>query len=60
MSAKLLTDHHLKCPSLKKGCTGMSESTFVKMSHCWKSHVVAYTIIDLKRTHALISAHQVL
>ena len=27
--------------SLKRGCTGSSESTLVKMPHCWKSHVTA-------------------
>ena len=27
--------------SLKGGCTGSSESTLVKMSYCWKSHVAA-------------------
>ena len=27
--------------SLKGGCTGSSESTLVKMPHCWKSHVAA-------------------
>ena len=26
---------------LRGGCTGSSESTFVKMPHCWKSHVTA-------------------
>ena len=29
---------------LKRGCTGSSESTFVKMPHCWKSHVTAHII----------------
>ena len=38
MSVKLLTDHHLRFLSLKGGCTGSSESTLVKMPHCWKSH----------------------
>ena len=28
--------------SLKGGGTGLTESTVVKMSHCWKSHVVAH------------------
>ena len=37
MSVKLLTEHHLEFLS----CTGTSESTLVKMPHCWKSHVVA-------------------
>ena len=41
MSVKLLTDHHLEFLSLKGGCTGSSESTLVKMPHCWKSHVAA-------------------
>ena len=40
MSVKLLTEHHLEFLSLKRGCTGSSESTLVKMPHCWKSHVM--------------------
>ena len=35
MSVKLLTEHHLEFLSLKGGCTGSSESTLVKMPHCW-------------------------
>ena len=42
MSVKLLTEHDLEFLSLKGGCTGSSESTFVKMPHCWKSHVKAH------------------
>ena len=42
MSAKLLTEHHLEFLRLKGGCTGSSESTLVKMPHCWKSHVTAH------------------
>ena len=34
----LLTKHYLEFLSLKGGCTGSSESTLVKMPHCWKSH----------------------
>ena len=41
MSVKLLTKHHLRYLSLKEGYTGSSESTLVKMPHCWKSHVIA-------------------
>ena len=41
MSVKLLTEHHLEFLSIKEGCTGSSESTHVKMPHCWKSHVTA-------------------
>ena len=42
MNIKPLTDYHLECLSLKGGCTGLSESTHVKMPHCWKPHVVMY------------------
>ena len=41
MTAKLLTEHHVEFLSLKGGCTSSSESTLVKMPHCWKSHVTA-------------------
>ena len=41
MIVKLLTEHHLEFLSLKGGCTGMSESSPVKMSNCWKSHATA-------------------
>ena len=40
MNIKLLTEHHLELfLSLKRGYTGLSESTLVKMPHCWKSHI---------------------
>ena len=41
MTVKLLTEQHLGFLSLKGGCTGSSESTFVTVPHCWKSHVTA-------------------
>ena len=44
MSVKLQTEHHLEFVSLKGGCTGSSESTHVKMPHCWNSHVTARVI----------------
>ena len=44
MSVKLLIEHHLEFLSLKGGCTGSSESTLVKMPHCWKSQVMAQMI----------------
>ena len=34
MSVKLLTENHLEFLSLSLGCTGLSESTLVKMSDC--------------------------
>ena len=42
MIVKLLTELHLECLSLKGGCRGSSESTGVKMPHCWKSHALAH------------------
>ena len=46
MSVKLLTEQHLKLLSLTGACTGSSESTLVKMPHCWKSHGVAQMSCD--------------
>ena len=46
MIVKLLTEHHLEFLSVKGGCTGSSESTLVKMSNCWKSHVTAQNFIS--------------
>ena len=33
---------HLEFLRQKGGCTGSSESTHVKMPHCWKLHVTAH------------------
>ena len=46
MTVKLLTEQHLEFLSLKGGCTGSSESTLVKMQHCWKSHVMAQIVMN--------------
>ena len=45
MTLKLLTAHHLEFLSLKGGFTGSSESTLVKMPHCWKSHAAAQIML---------------
>ena len=42
MIIKLPTEHHLEFLSLKGGCRGLSESTLVKMSNCWKPHALAH------------------
>ena len=47
MSVELLTEHHLEFLSLKGGYTGSSESTLVKIPHCWKSHVTAHFLFQL-------------
>ena len=57
MSVKLLTKHHLEFLSLKGGCAGSSESTFVKMPYCWKSHVVAQFILMDYPIHVDTIAH---
>ena len=41
MSVMVLTEHHSEFLSLKGGYTGSSESTHVKMPHCWKLHAMA-------------------
>ena len=46
MSVKLLTEHHLEFLSLKGDGRGSSESTLVKMPHCWKSRVTAHLEIS--------------
>ena len=45
MIVKLLTEHHLEFQSLKGGCRGSSESTHVKIPHCWKSHALAQIMV---------------
>ena len=59
MSFKLLTEHNLKSLSLKGGCNGLSESTLVKMPHCWKSHVTAHiTQVDrMSRSWRVLAIH---
>ena len=50
MSVKLLIEHHLKFLSLKGGYAGLSESTLVKMPHCWKLHVtenIAFKTVEM-------------
>ena len=48
MSVKLLTEHHLEFLSLKGVCSGSSESTHVKIPHCWKSHAAAQIVLVSK------------
>ena len=48
MTVEILTQHHLEFLSLKEGCTDSSESTLIKMPHCWKSHVTAHLMVGEK------------
>ena len=57
MGVKLLTEHHLEFLSLKGGYTGSSESTLVKMPHCWKSRVAAHMLsLFLLQLRVLVSS----
>ena len=47
MIGKLLIEHHLESLSLIGSCRASSESTFVKMSNCRKSHAMAHMNILL-------------
>ena len=44
MIVKLLTEHYLEFLSLRGDCTDSSDSTLVKMPHCWKSHAKAHIV----------------
>ena len=45
MTVKLLTEQK----SLIGDCTGLSESTLLKISHCWKSHAAQSVYIFTKK-----------
>ena len=57
MNIKLLTEHHLEIVSLKEGRAGSSESTLVKMPHCWKSCVATHMcLFNLLRVDSCVCA----
>ena len=47
MSVTLLSEQHLEFLSLKGGFTCLSESTHIKMPHCWKSHVAVHFFFSI-------------
>ena len=51
---KLLAEQHLEFLSISGGCTGLSESTHVKMSHCLKSHAAAYLLLNFSSLFLLL------
>ena len=57
MIVKLLTETHLEFLSLIGGCTGLSESTLVKMQHCWESHVVASLLVKVHHVDTCINSN---
>ena len=46
MTFKLLTKQYFEFLSFNGSSTGSSESTLVKMPHCWKSRVAAQLSYD--------------
>ena len=42
MDIKQLTEQYLEFLNLNTGYAGSSESSLVKIAHCWKSHVTAH------------------
>ena len=59
MIVKILTEHHLEFLSLMGGggCRASSESTLVKMTHCWKSHVEAHICLNIKGKYGTFCFH---
>ena len=49
-----LTENNLKFLSLKGGYTGSSESSLVKIPHCWKSQVTAQMTFCPQFSHDLL------
>ena len=45
MTVKLLAEQYFEFLSLKRSCKCSSESTLVKMPHCWELHVAAQIIL---------------
>ena len=54
MIVKVLTEHHLEFLSLKGGCRGSSESTHIKIPHCWKSHALAHFMTEIVTIRSVI------
>ena len=54
MIVKLLVEHNPASLSLKSVCTGLFESTHVKIPNCWKYHVVAQTVLAVLSSIAII------
>ena len=55
VTVKLLTKQHLEFLRLKGGFTGSTESTYVKMPQCWKSHVAAHMFLSIDNSVQSVS-----
>ena len=50
MTVKLLTEHHFAFLIVKWVYWGSSESTLVKIPHCWKSRAMAQIVVKKDQT----------
>ena len=57
MIVKLPTEYHFESLSLKGGCRGLSESTHVKMPHCW--NLMHWQYISYDKTSVLLCILQI-
>ena len=60
ITAKLLTEQHLEFLSFKGCCTGSSESTLVKIPHCWKPRIVAHILFPGGQAHTRTDSRWIL
>ena len=54
MNIKLLTEHHLEFLRLKGGCICLSESTLVKIPHCWKSYSWLICSVWIRKSTSIV------
>ena len=59
MTVKLMTEQHLEFLSFIGGCRGSSESTLVKMPHCWKSHALAQLLLLFSKIYLHLQSQYV-
>ena len=54
MTVKLLTEQHLEFLIFRGGCTGLTESTHVKMPPCWKYFVAAIGVAPITQLRTCV------
>ena len=53
MTVKLRIEHNLEFLNLTGGCT---ESTLVKLPHCWNSHAAAHLLSPLSSAYVIANS----
>ena len=54
LTVMLLTEQHLEFLIFRGGCTGLTESTHVKMPPCWKSLVAAIGVAPITQLRTCV------